>query len=176
MVDAIYPGSFDPVHNGHVDVAIRASRLFDRLIVAVYDSPPKQVLFTTEQRVSLFSDAVANLSNVEVVSFSGLVTSIARELGAKFIVRGLRAGYDFESEFEMTHMWRNLDPGIDVVCMMSALLYQFVYSSRIKEVAQLGGDISSLVPHGVSSELKARFKPASKPRGVEGGVSSTSSR
>ena len=157
MADAVYPGRFDPVHNGHVDVAIRASRLFDRLLVAVYDSPPKHVLFTTEERVAFFSQAVADLANVEVVPFSGLVPKFAREVGASFIVRGLRAGYDFETEFEMTHMWRNLDPSIDVVCMMSALQYQFVYASRIKEVAQLGGDISSLVPQQVVSELKAKF-------------------
>jgi pantetheine-phosphate adenylyltransferase len=157
MVSAIYPGTFDPVHSGHVDIAERASALFDHLFVAVYQTPPKNVLFTTEERVELFQDAVAGLDNVEVTSFMGLVPVRARELGAQFIVRGLRAGHDFETEFEMALMWRNLDPGIDVVSMMSALQYQFVYASRIKEVAQLGGDVRSLVPKRVASELRSKF-------------------
>ena len=157
MPSAVYPGSFDPVHNGHVDIAARASRLFERLLVAVYETPPKSLLFTNEERVTLFKDSVAHLPNVDVVSFNGLAPELARDVGAKFIVRGLRAGYDFETEFEMAHMWRNLDPEIDVVCMMSALQYQFVYSSRIKEVAQLGGDIASLVPEQVAALLRAKF-------------------
>ena len=153
MTSAIYPGTFDPVHNGHVDIAARASQLFDRLFVAVYESPPKEVLFTTERRVELFQESVADLPNVEVASFSGLVPAHARNVGARFIIRGLRAGLDFETEFEMALMWRNLDPDIDVVCMMSTLEYQFVYSSRIKEVAKLGGDVQSLVPPAVATAL-----------------------
>ena len=162
MAKAVYPGSFDPPHNGHVDVATRASRVFDRLVVAVYDSPPKQVLFTTEERVGLTQRSVAHLDNVEVISFSGLVApDLARRVEAGFVVRGLRAGVDFETEFEMTLMWRNLDPSIDVVCLMSALQYQFVYSSRIKEVAQLGGDVRGLVPEHVAEEMKKKFGSAS---------------
>ena len=157
MISAVYPGSFDPVHNGHLDIAARAAKLFDRLVIAIYEAPPKNILFTTEQRISLFTNAVAHLKNVKVVSFNGLVPKVARDAGAAFIVRGLRAGYDFETEFEMTHMWRTVDPEIDIVCMMSALQYQFVYSTRIKEVARLGGDISSLVPQQVAAELKSRF-------------------
>ena len=156
MAKAVYPGSFDPVHNGHVDIATRAARLFDQLFVGVYESPPKSLLFSTKERVSMFRDAVSQLSNVQVVSFTGLANELARDFGAKFIVRGLRAGYDFETEFEMTHMWRNLDSGLDVVCMMSALQYQFVYSTRIKEVAQLGGDVSGLVPQNVAAMLRTR--------------------
>ena len=158
MPDAIYPGAFDPVHNGHVDIVARSSKLFDKLTIAVYETPPKQMLFDPRERVELFQRAVAHLGNVEVVSFSGLVPDLANRMGVKFVVRGLRAGYDFETEFEMAHMWRSLDSDIDVVCMMSALEYQFVYSSRIKEVAQLGGDIQGLVPKQVSEELRARFK------------------
>ena len=158
MPDAIYPGAFDPVHNGHVDIVARSSRLFDKLTIAVYETPPKQMLFEAQERVELFEQAVAHLGNVEVVSFSGLVPDLAHRMQVRFIVRGLRAGYDFETEFEMAHMWRSLDSDIDVVCMMSALEYQFVYSSRIKEVAQLGGDIQGLVPKQVSAELRARFK------------------
>ena len=162
MARAVYPGSFDPVHNGHVDVAVRASKLFDHLTIAVYDAPPKRVLFSTQERVDLFKESTAQLSNVEVISFSGLVApDLARQLEAGFIVRGLRAGFDFETEFEMALMWRNLDPDVDVACLMSALQYQFVYSSRIKEVARLGGDVRSLVPASVSAAMTAKFASAS---------------
>ena len=156
MVDAVYPGSFDPVHNGHVDIAARASKLFERLTVAVYDTEPKRLLFTAEQRVAFFQESVAHLPNVRVASFTGLVPRYARSLGAQIIVRGLRAGLDFETEFEMALMWRTLDRQIDVVCLMSALEYQFVYSSRIKEVALLGGDVRGLVPDRVAAELTAK--------------------
>ncbi len=157
VTTAVYPGSFDPVHNGHIDIASRASKVFGRLLVSVYGGPPKRVLFTTEERVDMFQEAVKHLPNVEVVPFDGLVPSHARAVGADFIVRGLRAGLDFETEFEMALMWRNLDPDIDVVCLMSALQNQFVYSSRIKEVAQLGGNIGTLVPHNVAVRLAAKL-------------------
>ena len=158
MVNAIYPGSFDPVHNGHIDIAKRASMLFDKLIVGVYDVPPKNLMFSTSERVSLFKESIDSLPNVEVVSFEGLAPEFAQSVNADFIVRGLRAGYDFEYEFEMAHMWRNLTPDIDVVCMMSALEYQFVYSSRIKEVAKLGGNVDNLIPNNVSNALKIKLK------------------
>ena len=157
MVDAVYPGSFDPLHNGHLDVVTRAAKLFDSLLIAIYETPPKNVLFSTEERVELFRGSVAQLDNVEVAPFKGLVTQLARDVGAGYVVRGLRAGYDFESEFEMALMWRHLDPGIDVVCMMSALEYQFLYSSRIKEVARLGADIQGLVPEQVAERLNAKL-------------------
>ena len=161
MPSAVYPGRFDPVHNGHVDIARRASMLFDRLVVAVYDSPPQRSLFSTAERIRLFRQSVEDVPNVEVREFSGLATALASELDAGFIVRGLRAGYDFETEFEMTHMWRHLNRNIEVVCMMSALENQFVYASRIKEVAQLGGDVEGLVPAHVAARLKEKFISAS---------------
>jgi pantetheine-phosphate adenylyltransferase len=156
MPDAVYPGSFDPLHNGHMDVVRRAAALFDHLLVGVYETPPKDILFSTEERVELFGSSVAHLGNVEVAPFSGLVTHLAREVGARYVVRGLRAGFDFESEFEMALMWRHLAPDVDVVSMMSSLDYQFVYSSRIKEVAMLGGNVDALVPPHVDAELRKR--------------------
>ena len=161
MPRAIYPGTFDPVHNGHVDIMARASKLFDRLVVSVYESPPKTLFFDSGERVDMVREAVAHLPNVDVKTFSGLAPNVARQEGATFIVRGLRAGLDFETEFEMALMWRNLDQDVDVVCLMSALQYQFVYSSRIKEVAQLGGDIASLVPKRVAAALRARLSSSS---------------
>ena len=155
---AIYPGSFDPVHNGHLDLINRASDLFEHLTVAVYDEPNKNVLFTRSERVNLILESISpHNKNVNVVSFSGLAVEFAESLGAKFILRGLRAGFDFELEFEMALMWRSLDQDVDVLCMMSSLQYQFVYSSRIKEVVRLDGDISGLVPANVYTALKEKF-------------------
>ena len=158
MRRAIYPGSFDPAHNGHVDIATRASELFDELIIAVYDAPPtKTLMFTTEERVQLFQQSIPHLDNVRVVPFTGLAPAVARSVDAGFIIRGLRAGVDFEMEFEMALMWRNIDPGIDVVCLMTALENQFVHSSRIKEVAQLGGRIENLIPPPVLAALNEKL-------------------
>ncbi len=160
MVKAVYPGSFDPVHNGHVDITARASTLFDEVVVGVYEESPKALMFSTGERVSLFSQSVDHLPNVKVVSFTGLAPDFARSMDAQFILRGLRAGFDFELEFEMALMWRSLAQDIDVVCLMSALSYQFVYSSRIKEVATLGGDISALVPPTVVAALNRIARPS----------------
>ena len=154
MAKAIYPGSFDPAHHGHIDIAKRAATVFDELIIAVYKSPPtKSLIFSTEERVDMFKEAVKDVPNIKVIPFTGLAPTVARENGAYFIVRGLRAGIDFELEFEMALMWRHVAPDIDVVCIMSSLEYQFIYSSRIKEVAALGADVSELAPPHICKAL-----------------------
>ena len=159
MAKAIYPGSFDPAHHGHIDIARRAAQVFDELIVAVYKSPPtKSLMFSTEERVDMFARSVSDVPNIKVVPFTGLAPTVARDNGAQFIVRGLRAGLDFELEFEMALMWKHVAPDIDVVCIMSALQHQFVYSSRIKEVAALGADVSELVPEHIERALRERLK------------------
>ncbi len=158
MIKAVYAGSFDPLTNGHLDIVTRASALFDGLIVGVYDAPPKTLLFSTTERVKLFQEAVGDLSNVEVRPFTGLVVDFAREVGATVMVRGLRAGYDFEYEFEMALMNNKLAPDIEIVALMSSLEYQFVSSSRIKEVARLGGNVAGLVPKHVVIVLEAKLK------------------
>ena len=162
MAKAVYPGTFDPVHNGHVDVARRAARLFDGLVIGVYDSPPKSLLFSTEERVRMFSGSLEGTCSVEVVPFTGLAVDFARSVGAGFILRGLRAGLDFEVEFEMANMWRSLTPDVDVVCVMSALEHQFIHSSRIKEVARLGGNVEALVPDGVGGLLERRLSESER--------------
>lgn len=157
MVTALYPGSFDPVTRGHIDVATRAAALFDKVIVAVYASPSKNLLFTTEERVNLFQDAVGHLPNVEVQQFQGLVVRCAQELGAAVIVRGLRSGSDFEYEYEMAFMNRKLAPDVDMVSFMTSQEHMFVSSSLLKEVARLGGDITEMVTPRVASAVYEKF-------------------
>ncbi len=158
MVKAIYPGSFDPPTKGHVDIVTRACALFEKITMGVYDAPPKDILFSTRERVELLQEAVSHLPNVEVRPFSGLVVHLAHQVGAKVVVRGLRPGYDFDYEFEMALMNRKLDPDIEIVVLMSALEYQFISSSRIKEVAQLGGNVEDFVPKNVLPALKAKLQ------------------
>ena len=161
MVTAIYPGSFDPVTEGHVDIASRAAAIFDRVVVAVYDTPSKKLLFDTDERVDLFMRSVNGLSNVEVTRFSGLVVEAARQVGASVIVRGLRSGSDFEFEFEMAYMNKKLAPDVEMVCMMASLPYQYVSSSLVKEVIGLGGDVTELVPaHAMEAVKRKIWSPA----------------
>lgn len=157
MSIAIYPGSFDPVTNGHLDIATRAAKIFEKLIVGVYDTPNKPILFTTEERVELMRQAIADLPNVEVQSFSGLTVDFARRVKAKAMVRGLRMSADFEREFDMAMMNKKLSPELELVCLMPRVEYQFLSSSLLKEVASLGGDIEDLVPKHVASALRKKF-------------------
>lgn len=159
MVTALYPGSFDPVTTGHLDVAQRAARLFERLIVAIYDTPSKSLLFSTAERVALMEAAVAGWGNIEVRPFTGLVVQTARAAGAAAIIRGLRSGPDFEYESQMFFMNRRLEPQVDMVSLMSDQEHMFISSSLLKEVARLGGDISGMVPPHVERALQVKFGP-----------------
>jgi pantetheine-phosphate adenylyltransferase len=157
---AIYPGSFDPITLGHVDVARRAARLFDEVIVAVYEGQEKPgALFSTEERIGLAREVVATMPepNVRVDSFSGLTVDYAHSQDAGVIVRGLRAVSDFEYEFKLAHMNAHLAPGIEVVCLMTSSGHSFISSSLIREVAALGGDVDGLVPALVGDALRAKL-------------------
>jgi len=153
---AIYPGAFDPITNGHLDIAVRAAKIFEKVIIGVYDTPAKDLLFTTEERVDLVRQVVADCPAIEVESFTGLVVGFAKKVGAQTIVRGLRSGADFEREFEMALMNKKLSPDYELVCLMTDLTYQFLSSGLIKEVASLGGEINDLVPEAVAEALKKK--------------------
>jgi pantetheine-phosphate adenylyltransferase len=155
---AIYPGSFDPITNGHLDIATRAAKLFEKVIIGVYDIPAKNLMFTTKQRISLIKQSVADLPNVEVKPFRGLTVDFARRVGAQVIVRGLRVETDFENEFEMAMMNKKLAPNCELVCLMASLNYQFLSASRLKEVASLGGYVDDLVPKPVAVALKKKVR------------------
>lgn len=158
MTTAVYPGSFDPATSGHLDIAQRAAAIFDNLIVAVYDSPSKNLLFTTEERVALFAKAVEGVPNITVTSFHELTVDYARRVNAKVLVRGLRAISDFELEMQMALLNRKMSPGLEVVCLMTALEYSFLSSSIIKEIASLGGCIDGLVPPNVAQALHDKYR------------------
>jgi pantetheine-phosphate adenylyltransferase len=157
---AIYPGSFDPITLGHVDVACRAARLFEEIIVAVYEGQEKPgALFSTAERIALAREVAAATPepNIRVDSFSGLTVDYARALGANTIVRGLRAVSDFEHEFKLAHMNDHLAPEIEVVCLMTSSRHSFISSSLIREVATLGGDVNGLVPDHVLEAIRAKM-------------------
>jgi len=156
VTTAIYPGTFDPITNGHLDVAVRVAKLFKKLTIGVYNTPTKHLLFTTEERVDLVRQAIANLPNVDVESFSGLTVDFAKKVKAQTVVRGLRVGADFEREFDMALMNKKLFPGLDLVCLMANLEYEFLSSSLLKEVASLGGNIDDFVPKHVAEALRKK--------------------
>ena len=158
MTVAVYPGTFDPITNGHLDVVTRAAKLFDKIIIGVYEKSDKHLVFTTEERVDSAKRAVANLSNVEVKAFSGLAVGFAKQEKAQVMIRGLRMNADFEKEFEMALMNRKLSPELDLLCLMASQEYQFLSSSLLKEVARLGGNINDLVPEHVAEALRKKVQ------------------
>jgi pantetheine-phosphate adenylyltransferase len=153
---ALYPGSFDPITNGHIDIATRASRLFEKTVIGIFSTPEKHLTFSIEERVDLAKRAVAHLPKVEVKPYTNITVDFAKQINAQVLVRGLRMISDFEWEFEMAMMNRMLSPGLETVCFMASQEFQFLSASLIKEVASLGGNISSLVPPHVAEALKKK--------------------
>ena len=164
MAVAIYPGSFDPITYGHIDIVRRARKLFSKLYVAVVANPQKHPLFTAEERVALTQAALTEegVNGLEVITYDGLLVDCARTHGAQAIVRGLRANSDFEYEFQMALTNRDLAPEFESVFFMTAGKYSFLASSMVKEVASYGGDVSSFVPKSVEKALKSRLTPSTK--------------
>jgi pantetheine-phosphate adenylyltransferase len=156
-VRALFPGTFDPIHLGHIDIVNRASELFDEVYLAVYDRPLKTLIFSPEERIDLAKFSVNNLSNVIVVGYSGLTVDFCRKIRAQVIVRGLRVFSDFEFEFRMALANQRLAPEIDTVSLITKEEHTFLSSTTVREIAMLGGDVSSMVPPHVEIALKKRF-------------------
>ncbi|MGB0066363.1 MAG: pantetheine-phosphate adenylyltransferase [Terracidiphilus sp.] len=157
-VKALYPGTFDPPTNGHVDLILRGAKLFDHLTVAVLLNPVKDPLFTVAERVEMLKEATAEIGNVSVATFDGLTVEFARQVGASAVLRGIRAISDYEHEFQMALMNRRLAPDIETVFLQPAGRYSFVSSRMVKEVFSFGGDVSGLVPANVLKRLQKRIK------------------
>lgn len=157
MKKALYPGSFDPITNGHVDILERASRIFDIVEVAILRNPSKDPLFTVEERVEMIKDIFRGKENIQVSSFSGLLVDYAKKSGADVIIRGLRAISDFEYEFQMALMNFKLSPNIEIIFMMPRVEYSFLSSKLVKEIYSLGGRLPDLVPEQVDRALMKKF-------------------
>ena len=164
MKRAIYPGSFDPITNGHVDVATRAAQIFDEVVLAIYDAPPKRLLFTTDERVEMARQALHHLPNLRVASYTGLTVAFARTVDAQFVVRGLRVISDFEAEHQMALTNRELAPEIETICLMTRREYAFLSATIAKEIAKLGGPVENFVPAHVATALRTRFGSAYQQR------------
>jgi pantetheine-phosphate adenylyltransferase len=156
LTNALYAGSFDPITNGHMDIATRASKIFDKLYVGIFATPNKNLTFTIDERVELAREALAHLKNVEVSSYTTLTVQYARSIGAQVMVRGLRAVGDFEWEFEQAMMNKKLSPHLEMMFFMASQEYQFLSASLIREVSSLGGEVSCLVPPCVAEALKRK--------------------
>jgi len=151
---AVVPGSFDPITCGHVDIVKRAVKLFDRVVVAVYARPRKNVLFSLDERLDMVRESLKDVNRVQVEQFDGLVATFARDVGADVLVRGLRAVSDFESESQQSTMNRQMAPGLEVICMFASMGFGFLSSSIIKDIAENGGDVAGMVPAPVALRLR----------------------
>src|SRR5262249_38890651 len=152
----VFPASFDPMTNGHVDLASRASRLCDELVVAVYDRPAKALLFSLDERLEMAAAALSHLPNVQVKPFTGLLVSFARQIDANFIIRGMRGASDFDVELRLAAANRQMAPEIETIALFGDSRWEFVSSTLIKEIALLGGDIAAFVPALVAERLRKR--------------------
>jgi pantetheine-phosphate adenylyltransferase len=157
MVRAVFPGTFDPIHLGHIDIAHRATHLFEEVVVAVYDRPLKSLLFSPETRMELARESFKENPRIKIMGYSGLTVEFCREIGAKVIVRGLRVFSDFEYEFRMALANHRLAPDIELVALITAEEHTFLSSTTVREIASLGGDVSSMVPRHVETILHSRF-------------------
>ncbi len=157
MVRALFPGTFDPIHCGHIDIAERASKLFSEVVIAVYDKPLKNLLFDYEERFHLAQESLKHIENISVVGYSGLTVDFAKKINAQVLVRGLRVFSDFEHEFRMALANHRLAPGIELVALITSEQHTFLSSSTVREVASLGGNVSSMVPKIVLEALNKRF-------------------
>jgi pantetheine-phosphate adenylyltransferase len=165
---AVYPASLDPIHYGHIDVAVRAAKLFDEVIVAVYDLPKKRLLFDVDVRMRLAQQALQDYSNIRVAKYSGLTVKYAESVGAMALVRGLRVFSDFEMEFRMGIANKQLAPTIETVAIMSDIRHIHISSSTVRELAELGGDVQSMVPAHVKQALEERFAELEQNRNSPG--------
>lgn len=156
-ITAIYPGTFDPITSGHFDLIQRAARFYDRLVIAVADNRNKNSLFSLEERVALAKEVTADLSNVEVIGFSGLLVDFVKQIDGHVLLRGLRAVSDFEYEFQLASMNRKLAPEVETMFMTPAENYAFISSSLVREISALGGDVSEFVHPAVETALKQKF-------------------
>ena len=156
MVRALFPGTFDPIHYGHIDIATRATRLFDEVVMAVYDKPLKSLMFTPDERMSLVSEAFKDNKKIKVTGYSSLTVEFARQIDAQVIVRGLRVFSDFEFEFRMALANHRLAEDIEVVALITAEEHTFLSSTTVKEIAMLNGDVSSMVPPHVGKAFKEK--------------------
>lgn len=155
---AVYPGSFDPITNGHVDIILRGLKIFDKILIAVLKNPKKRPLFSTKERVAMIQEIFAPYKNIEIKAFDGLLMEFAKKNKARIVIRGLRAISDFEYEFQMALMNQKLNPEIETFFMIPSLNYSFLSSNMVKEVFMLGGCIHDLVPEVVAKNLKAKLK------------------
>lgn len=157
MIRALFPATFDPIHNGHIDIALRAVKIFDEVVVAVYEMPQKSLLLPTETRVALVKETFKGDPKIKVMTYHGLTVNFAHQIGAQVIVRGLRVLSDFEYEFRMALANRQLAPDLETVSLITSKEHSFLSSTTVREVASLGGDVGAMVPPHVKKALGERF-------------------